>query len=104
MSGTKAGGLKAAITNKQKHGEDFYANIGRKGGQNGHTGGFSSNRALAKLAGAKGGRKSRRGPARPAGMTDEQWKVELEVRKAEIALKRAKALQKLEAMIAETQE
>lgn len=32
MSGTKAGGLKAAVTNKAKYGDEFYANIGRKGG------------------------------------------------------------------------
>lgn len=63
MAGTKAGGLKAAATNKRLHGADFYARIGRKGGQNGHTGGFSD-RELAKRAGALGGRKSRRGPAK----------------------------------------
>ncbi|MBR2587134.1 hypothetical protein IKE71_02035 [Candidatus Saccharibacteria bacterium] len=64
MAGTKAGGLKAAATNKAKYGKAFYANIGRKGGQNGHTGGFAANPALAKIAGAKGGRISRRGPAK----------------------------------------
>lgn len=63
MVGTKAGGLKAAATNRAKHGKDFYRIIGRKGGQNGHTGGFASNPELAKIAGAKGGRISRRGPA-----------------------------------------
>ena len=41
MAGTKAGGLKARETNMAKHGADFYARIG-----------------------AKGGRISRRGPAR----------------------------------------
>lgn len=64
MAGTKAGGRKAAITNREKYGDDFYANIGRKGGANGHTGGFASNPELAKIAGAKGGRKSKRGPAK----------------------------------------
>ena len=64
MAGTKAGGRKAAITNREKYGDDFYANIGRKGGTNGHTGGFASNPELAKIAGAKGGRKSKRGPAK----------------------------------------
>lgn len=63
MSGTKAGGIKAAKTNLQRHGADFYKRIGHKGGQNGHTGGFAANPALARIAGAKGGRKSRRGPA-----------------------------------------
>lgn len=64
MAGTKEGGRKASITNKLKHGEDFYQRIGRKGGRNGHTGGFASNPELARIAGAKGGRLSRRGKAR----------------------------------------
>lgn len=64
MSGTKAGGLKAAATNKKIHGDDFYRRIGKKGGQNGHTGGFAANRELARAAGAKGGRISRRGPTK----------------------------------------
>lgn len=64
MSGTKAGGLKAAATNKLKYGDNFYRNIGKKGGQNGHTGGFAANPALARIAGAKGGRISRRGPSK----------------------------------------
>lgn len=34
--------------------------MGRKGGMNGHTGGFAYNRALARIAGAQGGKKSRR--------------------------------------------
>jgi general stress protein YciG len=61
MAGTKAGGLKAAATNKNRHGKDFYAKIGAKGGVKGTTGGFFANRELARLAGAKGGRISRRG-------------------------------------------
>lgn len=64
MAGTKAGGIKAAVTNKAKYGKEFYARIGRKGGQNGHTGGFAANPALARIAGAKGGRISRRGSAK----------------------------------------
>ena len=64
MAGNKAGGLKAAKTNKERYGEDWYARIGRKGGQNGHTGGCASNPELAKIAGAKGGRISMRGRAR----------------------------------------
>lgn len=55
--------MKAAATNKKKYGSDFYAEIGRKGGRNGHTGGFAANPELARIAGAKGGRKSKRGPA-----------------------------------------
>lgn len=64
MAGTKAGGIKARETNLAKHGKDFYREIGRRGGQNGHTGGFAANRELARIAGARGGRKSRRGPAK----------------------------------------
>ena len=60
MSGTKAGGMKAKATNLLLHGQDFYQRIGKKGGQNGHTGGFASNPALARVAGAKGGRISTR--------------------------------------------
>lgn len=64
MAGTKAGGRKAAATNKEKYGDNFYANIGRKGGKNGHTGGFAANPELAKRAGSIGGKKSKRGPAK----------------------------------------
>ncbi|MCA9301627.1 hypothetical protein H6801_02665 [Candidatus Nomurabacteria bacterium] len=69
MAGTKAGGAKAALTNKSKYGSDFYASIGAKGGKKGKTGGFASDkkgadglsgRERARLAGAKGGRISRR--------------------------------------------
>lgn len=60
MAGTKAGGMKAAQTNKTKHGSDFYAKIGAKGGKLGKTGGFAANPELARIAGAKGGRISRR--------------------------------------------
>ncbi len=60
MAGTKAGGQAAAATNKKKYGSDFYAKIGAKGGKQGHTGGFYANRELARIAGAAGGRVSRR--------------------------------------------
>lgn len=69
MSGTKAGGLKAAKTNKELHGKDFYKKIGAKGGRNGHTGGFASNRELARIAGAIGGHISKRGKAKHAKNT-----------------------------------
>jgi general stress protein YciG len=59
MAGTKAGGLKAAQKNLAKD-PSFYAKIGAKGGRNGHTGGFAANPELARVAGAKGGRISRR--------------------------------------------
>lgn len=60
MPGTKAGALKASITNKERHGEEFYRRIGAKGGRNGHTGGFASNHDRAVEAGRKGGLKSTR--------------------------------------------
>ena len=60
MAGTKAGGKAAASTNKTKYGRDFYARIGAIGGKKGKTGGFFANRELARIAGAKGGRISRR--------------------------------------------
>lgn len=66
MSGTKEGGRKAALTNRERHGKDFYANIGRKGGKKGHTGGFYNDPERAAEAGRIGGKKSKRGPAKHA--------------------------------------
>ena len=60
MAGTVTGGKAAASTNKTRHGADFYAKIGAKGGKKGKTGGFFANRELAREAGRKGGRISRR--------------------------------------------
>ena len=69
MVQTKAGGKKTAQTIKEKWGEDFYREIGRKGGKNGHTGGFASNvigrdgltgYQRARIAGKKGGTISKR--------------------------------------------
>jgi uncharacterized protein len=60
MPGTVKGGKAAAKTNIEKYGEDFYRRIGRVGGRKGRTGGFFANRELARIAGAKGGRISRR--------------------------------------------
>jgi general stress protein YciG len=59
MAGTKTGGQKAAAKNLAKD-PLFYAKIGKIGGQKGTTGGFAANRELAKIAGAIGGRVSRR--------------------------------------------
>lgn len=73
MAGTIEGGRKAAKTNIERHGKDFYRELGRKGGRNGHTGGFASETAgkdgltgwqRAKIAGRKGGTISRRGKAK----------------------------------------
>jgi uncharacterized protein len=66
MPGTKAGGLKAAQKNLERHGKDFYARIGAVGGKKGHTGGFAANRELAREAGRKGGLISRRRKATEA--------------------------------------
>lgn len=60
MSGTLEGGKKAADTNKTKYGYDFYEKIGRLGGQKSTTGGFAKNPELAKVAGRKGGKASRK--------------------------------------------
>lgn len=59
MAGTKIGGQKAAAKNLARD-PNFYAKIGKKGGENGNTGGFAANPELARIAGAKGGRISRR--------------------------------------------
>lgn len=72
MSGTKAGGKAAAATNKSRHGADFYARIGSKGGSvKSKKKGFGiDDRTLlqkllrkpkrAQIAGKKGGTISRR--------------------------------------------
>ena len=60
MAGSVEGGRKAAKTNKERHGNDFFRIIGSKGGQAGHTGGFAANPELASRAGAIGGRISKR--------------------------------------------
>lgn len=64
MAGTKTGGKKAAAKNLARD-PLFYAKIGAKGGRNGNTGGFAANPDLARVAGAKGGRISRRRKAQP---------------------------------------
>lgn len=61
MSGTREGGLKARETNRKKQGDDFYKRIGSKGGKWCGKKGFALNPDLARTAGARGGRISRRG-------------------------------------------
>lgn len=61
MSGTKQGSAKAAATMKARYGEDYYRNIGRKGGcALNEFKGFGSHRDKVKEWGAKGGAISRR--------------------------------------------
>ncbi len=60
MSGTRAGGLKAAQTNKDRYGKSFYQKIGSVGGTRSNTGGFAANPELARIAGKKGGKISKR--------------------------------------------
>ena len=65
MSQTKEGGIKTAITNKAKYGEDYYKNIGKSGGKKKNPlKGFGSNRKLASTAGKLGGKISRRSAAK----------------------------------------
>ena len=62
MPGTKAGGLKAASTNRERHGADFYRSIGSRGGSTPTTKpkGFAANPLIAREAGRRGGTISRR--------------------------------------------
>ncbi len=63
MAGTAKGGRLAAEKNRKKYGSDFYARIGRKGGQRSNTGGFAAGtegRKRASQYGAIGGSISRR--------------------------------------------
>lgn len=66
MSGTFEGGKKAARTNRERYGDDYYTLLGAKGGESSNTGGFASENAgvdgltgreRAILAGRAGGRK-----------------------------------------------
>lgn len=63
MSGTIEGGRKAVLTNKTRHGDDFYVRIGGIGGKAKVKKGFAANPELAKRVGAIGGANSRRGKA-----------------------------------------
>lgn len=66
MPGTIAGGKKARETNYQRHGKDFYRRIGSLGGRviTDKPKGFAANIELAREAGRKGGKISRRGAAK----------------------------------------
>ena len=66
MAGTRDGGKKAAATNKMRYGLNFYEAIGKVGGMKSRGGGFTNNSQLARLAGQKGGRASRRPKSNPS--------------------------------------
>ena len=59
MAGNKSGGIKAAATNRQRYGLEFYKTIGRLGGLKSRGGGFTDPE-LAREAGRKGGTISKR--------------------------------------------
>jgi uncharacterized protein len=62
MAGTRAGAAKARKTNLERHGVEFFATIGAKGGQTkGVKKGFAANPERARQAGKVGGARSRRG-------------------------------------------
>jgi len=61
MAGTYKGAAKAKTTTLSRHGSDFYRKIGSIGGKRtGVKKGFAANPERARLAGIKGGTKSRR--------------------------------------------
>jgi general stress protein YciG len=60
MSGNKIGGIKARDTNIAKNGADFYQRIGAIGGAAKVPKGFALNKELAREAGRRGGKISRR--------------------------------------------
>lgn len=77
MAGTKAGGQKAAETNKRRHGAGFYARIGAIGGKKTVPKGFggeimcdcemfTGTHNYNRCAGTKGGRVSVRGKRKAA--------------------------------------
>lgn len=84
MAGNRDGGRKAAATNMAKYGPDFYKNIGRKGGTNGHDGGFASKGLgkdgltgpeRAKIYGSVGGKVSKRGRTRVELTEEDRQKI-----------------------------
>lgn len=66
MVGTKSGGKKAAKTNIEVHGSDFYSRIGKLGGsKTGILKGFATmSKEKRSEAGRKGGKISKRGKAK----------------------------------------
>lgn len=56
--------MKTAQKIKEKYGSDFFARIGKIGGEACVPKGFAANPELAKRAGSRGGKISKRGPAK----------------------------------------
>jgi len=63
MAGTKKGGEKTKITIYKKYGKEHFKKIGAIGGRKCVPKGFAKNPTLARLAGMKGGKVSKRGKA-----------------------------------------
>ena len=79
MSGTREGGETTAATNKAKHGSDFSAMLGRKGGSAKHKTPrwFEAHPELTRKAGATGGkRRSRKGIKNGMGKRRYKYKKE----------------------------
>lgn len=79
MAGSRATGIKAAVTNKLRHGEEYYKLIGKKGGTAGTGHAFAHGKVSPSIAGHIGGQLSIRGV--------KQTKEELEYRKALVKYK-----------------
>lgn len=56
MAGTRAGGYKAAKTNKKRYGKTYYKEMGKVGGKKSRGGGFTGDSERARELGAKGGK------------------------------------------------
>ena len=83
MSGTKHGGLKCAETNKTLYGEDWYAQIGKKGGsKKGIRKGFAlMDKEKLRAISIKGGSISRRGKKKKITFASSQklWRITKEL-------------------------
>ena len=64
MAGNKLGGAKSRDTIVYLYGYGHYSRIGRLGGLKSRGGGFAYDPELARIAGSKGGKASKRGPSK----------------------------------------
>lgn len=60
MAGTVEGGKRAAASNKQRYGADFYKQIGKAGGHKSKGGGFAFDHERAVYWGSIGGKSPRK--------------------------------------------